>query len=74
MFGEWNDNDWCQFDNYMITCLQLHLDKGLLKSDFVNLKTRVLSADTCHEFIEWCGVIDGMKNPKLVENLSLIHI
>ena len=65
MFGEWNDNDWCQFDNYMIKCLQLHLDKGLLKSEFVNLKTRVLSADTSHEFIEWCGIIDEITNPKL---------
>ena len=35
MFGEWDDNDWCQFDNYMITNLQLYLDKGLLKSDFI---------------------------------------
>ena len=71
MFGEWNDNDWCQFDNYMITCLQLYLDKGLLKSDFVNLKTRILSADTSHEFIEWCGILDGIKNPKLAKNTRI---
>ena len=71
MFGEWNDNDWCQFDNYMIKCLQLYLDKGLLKSDFVNLKTRILSADTSHEFIEWCGILDGMKNPKLAKNTRI---
>ncbi len=68
MFGEWNDNDWCQFDNYMIICLQLYLDKGLLKSDFVNLKTRKFSAETSHEFIEWCGIIDGMHNPKLTKD------
>ena len=71
MFGEWDDNDWCQFDNYMISCLQLYLDKGLIKSDFVNLKTRQFSAETCHEFIEWCGVIDGKKHHKLVRNLKL---
>ena len=68
MFGEWDDNDWCQFDNYMISCLQLYLDKGLLKSDFVNLKARKFSAETCHEFIEWCGVIGGAANSKLVKN------
>jgi len=66
MFGEWNDNEWCQFDNYMIKCLQLYLDKGLLKSDFINLKTRTFVADTSHAFIEWCGVIDGKTHPKLV--------
>ncbi len=57
MFGDWNDEEWCQFDNYMIQCLQLYLEKGLMKSEFVNLKIRKLSAETCHEFIEWCGVI-----------------
>tara|TARA_R100000700_G_scaffold40712_1_gene57320 strand:- start:2667 stop:5078 length:2412 start_codon:yes stop_codon:yes gene_type:complete len=68
MFGEWDDNDWCQFDNYMIQCLQLYLDKGLLKSDFVNLKARRFSAETSHEFIEWCGVIGGNKNTKLIKH------
>jgi len=68
MFGEWDDNDWCQFDNYMISCLQLYLDKGLIKSDFVNLKARKFSAETSHEFIEWCGVIGGSTNAKLVRN------
>jgi hypothetical protein len=71
MFGEWNDNDWCQFDNYMIGCLQLYLDKGLLKSDFVNLKTRRFSAETSHEFVEWCGVIGGQTNEKLIKNTRI---
>tara|TARA_R100001530_G_scaffold60360_3_gene43652 strand:+ start:11607 stop:14018 length:2412 start_codon:yes stop_codon:yes gene_type:complete len=66
MFGEWDDNQWCQFDNYMVKCLQLYLENGLLKSEFVNLKTRKLSAETCHEFVEWCGVIGGQKNTKLI--------
>ena len=68
MFGEWTDNEWCQFDNYMIKCLQLYLDKGLLKSRFINLKTRTLVADTSHAFIEWCGILDGKTHPKLVRS------
>ena len=71
MFGEWDDNDWCQFDNYMIKNLQLYLDKGLLKSDFVNLKARQFSAETSHEFIEWCGVIGGNRNTKLIKNIKI---
>ncbi len=55
MFGDWNDDDWCEFDNYMIGCLTNYLKTGLVKSKFVNLKIRQLSAETCHEFIEWCG-------------------
>ena len=59
MFGDWNDDDWCEFDNYMITCLRFYLGYGLVKSKFVNLKTRHLSQETCHEFIEWCGLVDN---------------
>jgi hypothetical protein len=72
MFGEWNDEEWCQFDNFMIECLQLYLDKGLIKSEFVNLKIRQLAAETCHEFIEWCGLVDGTSiNEKLKINVKV---
>ena len=59
MFGDWNDDDWCEFDNYMIGCLRFYLANGLVKSKFVNLKIRQLSAESCHEFIEWCGLVDN---------------
>jgi len=59
MFGDWTDDDWCEFDNYMIGCLKNYLRTGLVKSKFVNLKIRQLSAETCHEFIEWCGLVDN---------------
>ena len=59
MFGDWDDAEWCVFDNYMIGCLQLYMNRGLIRSHFVNLKVRKLSAATSHEFIEWCGLIDG---------------
>ena len=71
MFGEWDDEEWCQFDNFMIECLQLYLRHGLIKSDFVNLKIRKLSAETCHEFIEWCGVVGGIPNEKLKTKAKL---
>ena len=61
MFGDWNDDDWCEFDNYMIGCLKDYLRTGLVKSKFVNLKIRQLSAETCHEFIEWCGLVSGQE-------------
>ena len=58
MFGDWSDDDWCEFDNYMVGNLQGYLSTGLVKSKFVNLKVRQLSAETCHDFIEWCGLLD----------------
>ena len=69
MFGDWDDEEWCQFDNYMINCLQGYLKTGLLKSEFVNLKIRKLSAETCHEFVEWCGLLqNSSENTKLRPN------
>ena len=65
-FGDWDVDEWCVFDNYMIECLQLYLSDGLVESDFVNLKIRQPSASTSHDFIEWCGLIaDSNENDKL---------
>jgi hypothetical protein len=61
MFGDWNDDDWCEFDNYMIRCLANYLKDGLVRSKFVNLKIRQLSAETAHDFIEWCGLVDDQE-------------
>jgi len=72
MFGDWSERDWCSFDNYMISCLQNYLSKGLQKSQFVNLKIRQLSAETCHDFIEWCGLLKGQSsNPSLMLETKL---
>ena len=68
MFGEWTDAEWCSFDNYMIYCLQYYMNEGLVKSSFVNLKIRQLSAETCHEFIEWVGLLDGKTPNEDFEN------
>ena len=72
-FADWNEDEWCLFDNFMTYCLQDYLSTGLVKSKFVNLKIRQLSAETSHDFIEWCGLIAGhQKNEKLVLNSKLI--
>jgi DNA-binding transcriptional MerR regulator len=67
MFGDWNDDDWREFDNYMIGCLRDYLKTGLVKTNFVNLKVRQLSAETCHEFIEWCGLVEGQDKTNILE-------
>ena len=72
-FAEWNEDEWCLFDNYMTSCLQDFLSTGLVKSKFVNLKIRQLSAQTSHDFIEWCGLIEGhQKNDRLSVDTRLM--
>ena len=71
-FGDWDDDEWCVFDNYMIECLQLYLKEGLIESEFVNLKIRQLSAETSHDFIEWCGLLEGQQeNEKLAVGIQI---
>ena len=53
LFTDWNDDEWCIFDNYMIGCLQMYLERGFIKSPFKNLKARKLIAATNHDFFEW---------------------
>jgi len=54
LFDEWDELEWCKFDNLMIGCLQLYLSKGLIKQEFKNLELRKLQKETSLEFIEWC--------------------
>ena len=67
MFSDWDDDEWCMFDNYMINCLQEYLDTGLVRSKFVNLKIRQLSAETSHDFIEWCGLVDNIESDRTID-------
>lgn len=52
-FGDWDEDEWCHFDNYMVGNLKSFLKTGLVKSDFKNLKIRKFIADTDHSFWEW---------------------
>ena len=54
LFDDWSDEEWAKFDNYMISNIQLYLHKGLIGSDFKNLKTRQFYIATSHEFAEYC--------------------
>jgi hypothetical protein len=72
-FADWDDDEWCQFDNYMVGCLQMYLNQGLIKSSFVNLGVRQLSAETSHDFIEWCGLIGDMRENPSLEIGTKIH-
>jgi len=59
LFDEWSEDEWCSFDNYMINNLQNYLNTGLVECESSNTAIKKLSADTCHEFIEWLGVLEG---------------
>lgn len=72
LFSDWDTDEWCRFDNYMINNLKSYMNTGLVKSTFVNLKVRRLSAATRHEFIEWCGLIDGSQASDKLKNNTIL--
>jgi hypothetical protein len=72
LFSDWDSDEWCRFDNYMINNLKSYMNTGLVKSTFVNLKVRRLSAATRHEFIEWCGLIDGSQASDKLKNNTIL--
>jgi len=53
LFDEWDKKQWQMFDNFMISCIQLYLEKGLIKHEFKNLELRKFIKDTSFEFSEW---------------------
>ena len=71
MFGDWNDDDWCEFDNYMVGCLLNYLNTGLIKVDSASGNIRALSTSTCHEFIDWCGLVGNDHNREIVLRLDV---
>jgi len=68
-FEDWNEEDWNNFDNFMIGCLQYYLNNGLVEYERINLNMKNLVANTAEEFI------DFMEEIKLGEwqNKKIIH-
>jgi hypothetical protein len=52
-FGSWDEDEWSDFDNFMIGCLQLYLKKGLVTYEFINLDKKKMIDETCQEFVEF---------------------
>ncbi|NLT51831.1 MAG: hypothetical protein GXX85_13045 [Ignavibacteria bacterium] len=66
-FDSWNNEEWSSFDNFMISCLQLFLQKGLLDYDHINLEKKSLIDNTCAEFVEFAeagGIVPGKEYEK----------
>lgn len=65
-FDEWTEEEWLEFDNYMISNLQFYLTSGLVRGKFKNQKIKDLAGNTCHEFIDWVGLVEGTTRCDLI--------
>ena len=62
-FSGWDVNQWADFDNFMVQCIVLYLEKGLIEVEPINLNRRKLIDNTCAEFVEF--VTDMLDSGKL---------
>jgi Bifunctional DNA primase/polymerase, N-terminal len=53
LMEEWDEHEWNLFDNYMIGCLQLFMQKGLGNPATESLKRKQLIKDTNINFLQW---------------------
>lgn len=53
LFDDWSIDEFNSFDNYMISCIQIYLNNGLIKQNAKNIKLRKFIAETSMEFYEW---------------------
>ena len=53
LFDDWSEDEFNNFDNYMVYCIQQYLKHGLIEQDAVNISLRKFIAETSMEFYEW---------------------
>lgn len=73
LFNDWDSDEWCLFDSYMVNCLSSYMRTGLIESELVNGKYKAFVLETSEDFVEWCGVKSGEKNPLLPVE-EVIHL
>jgi hypothetical protein len=52
-FSDWDEQEWVSFDNFMVYCLFVYFNNGLVQPAEINLKKRKMVDETCQEFIEF---------------------
>lgn len=65
-FDEWDEKEWCVFDNYMLNNLKGFLSTGFIESESKNKNIKKLASATNHQFIEWVGLVDGYERSHLI--------
>jgi hypothetical protein len=72
LFDSWNALDWQKFDNYMIYCLQLFLNKGLVKNKIINAEKKRLIQTTNTEFYSFAVEDDYLPSNVRIYNTEII--
>lgn len=69
-FDEWEEEDWIQFDNVMVYCLQKFLKNGLMEYELINVDKRAYIQNTSYEFVEYAEKYEVGKRYELHDELA----
>lgn len=53
LYDDWNQRQWELFDNFMISCVQYFLQKGIIDPPQINIAKRKLLQETGEEFVHF---------------------
>jgi len=59
-FDGWNNKQWNQFDEFMMSCAMLYLEKGLITPEPINIVKNKLVSNTCVEFVDFMNDSIGL--------------
>jgi hypothetical protein len=53
LFSDWSLTEFQRFDNYVVYCVQLYLQKGLIQQEAKNIRLRKFIMETSQDFYYW---------------------
>jgi hypothetical protein len=72
-FDEWNSDEWNEFDNFIIKCIQFYLNNGLVQVVSLNSDNKRFIQSTCQEFYEFVREYPIYKNKQYFTTDLLIE-
>ena len=69
-FTEWDDEEWCKFDNFMVDCVKHYLLVGLSRPEYITLKFNKLKADTHTDFVIFAE--DNLQNNRTYNKREML--
>lgn len=62
LFNDWDENEWARFDNYMMECISIYLNNGLIEMPLLNLDYRKLINEIGDEMLNYFNGLDRNKD------------
>jgi hypothetical protein len=71
LFNDWNDQEWARFDNYIMECVKIYLNQGLIDMPTTNLAYRKIITEIgteCYHYFETLERNEWLNIKKVFDN------